>query len=42
MSRFQEWWEDPKKRVRLLRPFRIISLGMLLFGFAVIILRLFG
>ncbi len=42
MSRFQDWWEDPEKRARLLRLFRLVSLGMLLFGFAVIVLRLFG
>ncbi|MEE9164373.1 MAG: hypothetical protein V3U17_06240 [Thermoplasmata archaeon] len=42
MSRFEDWWEDPKKRARLLRLFWVLSLGMLLFGYAVIVLRLFG
>lgn len=42
MSRFEDWWEDPEKRARLLRLFWLLSLGMLLFGYAVIVLRLFG
>ncbi|MFQ5986261.1 MAG: hypothetical protein ACE5KQ_02755 [Thermoplasmata archaeon] len=42
MSRLQDLWEDPKRRAWLLRLFWIISLGMLLFGYAVIVLRLFG
>ncbi|MFQ5918894.1 MAG: hypothetical protein ACE5I4_02455 [Thermoplasmata archaeon] len=42
MSRFQDWWEDPKKRAWILRLFWLISLGMILFGYAVIVLRLFG
>jgi hypothetical protein len=42
VSRLLGWWEDPLKRARLLRLFWLISLGMLLFGFAVIVLRLLG
>lgn len=34
------WWADPEKRARLLRWFWILSLGMLVLGYALIVWRL--
>lgn len=34
-----EWWDDERKRAFLLRWFWIVSLGMLLLGYTLIVLR---